>query len=40
VIAVEPITERWYLQDMVVVRSSGPELLSDTFPTDEIFVIG
>jgi Xaa-Pro aminopeptidase len=40
VIAVEPITERWYLQDMIVVRNNGPELLSDTFPTDEIFVIG
>jgi Xaa-Pro aminopeptidase len=40
VIAVEPITERWYLQDMIVVRKNGPELLSDTFPTDEIFVIG
>ena len=39
VIAVEPITERWYLQDMIVVRGNGAELLSDTFPTDEMFVI-
>ena len=39
VLAVEPITERWYLQDMIVVRAAGPELLSDTFPTDELFVI-
>lgn len=40
VLAVEPITERWYLQDMIVVRKSGPEWLSGKFPTDEIFVVG
>jgi Xaa-Pro aminopeptidase len=40
VLAVEPITERWYLQDMIVVRKTSPEWLSDRFPTDEMFVIG
>lgn len=40
VLAVEPITERWYLQDMIVVRKGGPQWLSDKFPTDEIFVVG
>lgn len=39
VVAVELITERWYLQDLIVVRAGGPEVLSHTFPTETLFVI-
>ena len=38
VLALEPHLDYWHLQDMVVVREDGPELLSDKFPTDEPFV--
>jgi hypothetical protein len=29
----------WHIQDMILVTSSGPQLLSDRFSTDEMFVI-
>ena len=29
-----------YVQDMVVVRANGPQLISDKFKTDDMFVIG
>jgi Xaa-Pro aminopeptidase len=40
VLALEPHKEYWHIQDMVVVRRDGPELISDKFPTDEPFVTG
>jgi Xaa-Pro aminopeptidase len=40
VLALEPHLHYWHLQDMVVVRESGPpELISDKFSTDRMFVI-
>jgi Xaa-Pro aminopeptidase len=39
VLALEPYRESWHIQDMVVVRPSGPELISARFPTGEMFVI-
>jgi Xaa-Pro aminopeptidase len=38
VIAMEPHIDHWHIQDMFVIRESGPELLSPKFNTDEIFV--
>ncbi len=44
VLAMEPHGtpghEALHLQDMIVVRRNGPELLSSKFSTDELFVIG
>ncbi|KIZ47821.1 MULTISPECIES: Xaa-Pro peptidase family protein [Rhodopseudomonas] len=40
VIAMEPHINHWHIQDMFVIRSDGPELISDKFPTDEIFACG
>ena len=40
VIAVEPHLGHWSVQDMVVVRKDGPELLSDKFDTREPFITG
>jgi Xaa-Pro aminopeptidase len=40
VLALEPHKAHWHIQDMVVVRKGGPELLSSKFPTDEPFVTG
>jgi Xaa-Pro aminopeptidase len=40
VIAMEPHVNHWHIQDMFVIRADGPELLSDKFPTDKIFVCG
>jgi Xaa-Pro aminopeptidase len=37
VIAMEPAINHWHIQDMFVIRADGPELLSDKFPTDELF---
>jgi Xaa-Pro aminopeptidase len=37
-LALEPHLDHWHLQDMIVVRDRGPELLSDKFPTDQPFV--
>jgi Xaa-Pro aminopeptidase len=39
VLAVEPHHESWHIQDMIVVRRNGPELISPKFPTDELYVI-
>jgi len=40
VIAMEPHVDHWHIQDMLVIRADGPELLSTDFSTDEIFVCG
>ena len=40
VIAMEPHVNHWHIQDMFVIRADGPELISDKFPTDEIFACG
>ena len=29
----------WHIQDLVVVRKDGPELLSDKFSIEELFTI-
>jgi Xaa-Pro aminopeptidase len=39
VLAIEPYREHWHIQDLIVVRNGGPELLSDTFSIEELFVI-
>lgn len=39
VLALEPHKDYWHIQDLVVVRAGGPLLISDRFPTDEMFVI-
>ena len=39
VLALEPHRDHWHIQDMVVVRAGGPELISDKFSTDEAFVV-
>ena len=38
-LALEPAREYYHIQDMVVVRARGPELISDKFATDQMFVI-
>jgi len=38
VIAMEPHVDHWHIQDMLVIRADGPELLSIDFVTDEIFI--
>lgn len=40
VITMEPYINHWHIQDMLVIRPDGPELLSAEFPTDEIFAYG
>ena len=37
VIAMEPHVNHWHIQDLFVVGSNGPQLLSDKFNTDELF---
>jgi Xaa-Pro aminopeptidase len=39
VLALEPHTSYWHIQDMVVVRSGAPQLISDRFATDQLYVI-
>ena len=39
VLALEPHRDHWHIQDMVVVRANGPELISDKFSTDQAFVV-
>ena len=39
VLALEPAKESYRIQDMVVVRERDPELISDKFTTDQMFVI-
>jgi len=38
-LAIEPQRQHWHLQDLVVVTSGKPHLLSDKFPTDSPFII-
>jgi Xaa-Pro aminopeptidase len=40
VLALEPHKDYYHIQDMVVVRANGPQLISDKFETDDMFVIG
>jgi Xaa-Pro aminopeptidase len=37
VIAMEPHIDHWHIQDMVLIRPQGPELLTPKFSTDEPF---
>ncbi|HXH12381.1 MAG TPA: Xaa-Pro peptidase family protein [Alphaproteobacteria bacterium] len=39
VLALEPHVGYWHLQDLMVVTQDGPQLLSDRFNTDDMFVI-
>ncbi|HEX5080028.1 MAG TPA: Xaa-Pro peptidase family protein [Geminicoccaceae bacterium] len=39
VIAMEPHVNHWHIQDMLLIRDDGPELLSTRFATDEPFVV-
>ncbi|HUC65835.1 MAG TPA: Xaa-Pro peptidase family protein [Stellaceae bacterium] len=39
VIAMEPHVDHWHIQDMILVTEDGPVLISDKFPTDELYVI-
>ncbi len=39
VLALEPHRGFWHIQDMVVVRAHGPQLISDKIATTEMFVI-
>jgi Xaa-Pro aminopeptidase len=39
VLALEPHVGHWHLQDLIVVTKDGPQLLSDRFNTDDMFVI-
>jgi Xaa-Pro aminopeptidase len=39
VLALEPHVGYWHLQDLVLVTQNGPQLLSDRFNTDAMFVI-
>ena len=38
VLALEPHLDHWHLQDMIVVRDGGPELLSDKFSTVQPYI--
>jgi Xaa-Pro aminopeptidase len=40
VIAMEPHVDHWHIQDMFRLSANGPELISNKFPTDEIFACG
>jgi Xaa-Pro aminopeptidase len=40
VLALEPHKGYWHIQDMIVVRARGPQLISNKFSTEEMFVIG
>jgi len=39
VLALEPHKDHWHVQDMILVRDGAPELLSDSFNTDEAFIV-
>ena len=39
VLAMEPQKDYWHLQDMILVREAAPQLLSDKFSTDQMFLI-
>ena len=40
VLAIEPFVEYWHTQDLVLLTADGPEILSSTFDTSELMVIG
>ncbi|MGQ4806934.1 Methionine aminopeptidase 1, mitochondrial [Candidatus Entotheonellaceae bacterium PAL068K] len=40
VLALEPHVGYWHLQDLIEITPEGPNLLSDRFNTDEMFVVG
>ena len=40
VLAIEPYRDCWHIQDLIVVRAAGPELLSTRFKTEELAVVG
>jgi Xaa-Pro aminopeptidase len=41
VVCLEPILDGfWHLQDEILIRDEGPELLSASFNTDELYVMG
>jgi Xaa-Pro aminopeptidase len=40
VLALEPAREYYHIQDMIVVRAGAPQLISDKFATDQMFVVG
>jgi hypothetical protein len=37
---MEPHVNHWHIQDMILITEQGPKLLSDKFPTEELFVCG
>jgi Xaa-Pro aminopeptidase len=39
VLALEPHVNFWHVQDMILVQSGAPELLSPKFSTDQPFVV-
>ena len=39
VLALEPAKDYYHIQDMVVVRAGAPQLISDKFATDQMFVV-
>ena len=39
VLALEVAKRYWHIQDLLVVRKDGSELISDKFSTDEIFIV-
>lgn len=39
VLALEPVKGYWHIQDMIVVRKDGPELISDKFSTEQMFIV-
>lgn len=40
VVALEPYSNEWITQDLVLITPDGPKLLSDRFPTETLFRIG
>jgi Xaa-Pro aminopeptidase len=39
ILAVEPQRLHWHIQDLIVIEQGKPRLLSDSFSTDQLFVI-
>jgi len=39
ILAVEPQRHHWHIQDLVLVQRGDPRLLSNRFPTDQLFII-
>jgi Xaa-Pro aminopeptidase len=39
ILAIEPQRLHWHLQDLILVRSGSPEILSRKFPTDQPYII-